>query len=255
MSGDWKAASGCSPRAPARLSSCRASRASIPPPALRWPSPAAPSTSTTSTTRPTPPRCAGAAALRREPPSRDTRLTYVLGYTCTSVLQPRGGDRHEQSLTPPHSAERPGTIRQLHPQTSHLDPVRSPRWSAARRARGRRPRSWPGHTWRGSRRDFRGEGVPAGADVWGPRVAMAASDRCSPLSRTWRSRTAGGASGERGAWMPCPRRRGGGSRELLSVPRGVGVGERSGPSGGVIARLGGGQARDTVVAPAFGAPG
>ena len=129
-----------------------------------------------------------------DPPYRDTRLTYVLDYTYANVLQPRGGNRYELD----HDfafAQRPGTIRRFTLDLT-LDPVWIPRGPlptgivAVDLAPGR------GYVARLDL-DFRGEGVPAGVDVWGPRVAMAASTAFSVLpllvlaNGWWRERRAG----------------------------------------------------------------
>ena len=129
-----------------------------------------------------------------DPPFRDTRLTYVLEYTYTNVLQPKGGGEYELD----HDfafAERPGTIRRFTLDLT-LDPVWIPRGPvptgvvAVDLAPGR------GYVTRLGL-GFRGEGSPAGVDVWGPRVAVAAWTALFVLpplvlgNAWWRERRAG----------------------------------------------------------------
>ena len=106
-----------------------------------------------------------------DPPFRNTRLTYVLEYTYTNVLQPRGGNEYELA----HDfafADRSGVIRRF---TLDLD------LDLAWASRGPRPTGvvlenlLPGRDYVARLAlEYRGGGRPAGVDHWGPRVAQGA---------------------------------------------------------------------------------
>jgi hypothetical protein len=129
-----------------------------------------------------------------DPPFRDTRLTYVLEYTYTNVLQPRGGDHYELD----HDfvfAQRPGTIRRLTLDLT-LDPAWIPRGPVPTGVVAVDLPPGRGYVARLGL-DFRGEGSPAGVEVWGPRVAAAVWPALFVLpalvlaNAWWRERRAG----------------------------------------------------------------
>ena len=106
--------------------------------------------------------------LPSDPVFQNTRLTYVLEYAYTNILQPRSGD--EYALEHDFAfADRVGNIRRF-----TLDLDLDPAWVS----RGPVPKGVvvdnlvPGRGYVSRLAlEYRGTGQPAGVDLWGPRVA------------------------------------------------------------------------------------
>jgi uncharacterized membrane protein YgcG len=106
--------------------------------------------------------------LPSDPVFQNTRLTYVLEYTYTNILQPRSGD--EYALEHDFAfADRVGNIRRF-----TLDLDLDPAWAS----RGPVPKGVvvdnlvPGRSYVSRLAlEYRGTGRPAGVDLWAPRVA------------------------------------------------------------------------------------
>ena len=103
-----------------------------------------------------------------DPPYHDTRLTYVLEYIYTNVLQPQGGDEYHLD----HDfafAQRPGVIRRF-TLDLELDPVWTPRGQVPAGFEAKNLEPGRGFVWKLGL-VYGGAGAPAGVDLWGPRVS------------------------------------------------------------------------------------